>query len=646
MANKIILNCMVRNETAHVASAMAHFTSLFDEINVVDHRSEDGTLEAINAWRNEACKINSFSFDNTGYFQSEVMSFLAQSQIRAGDTDWVFFLDFDEYLPFRSREEFEQALVQHKFHPVIKMRWHNLIPTTYGISKHLGSDFLVAAEASEYVKIAIQPKLLRHHPEIQIDQGNHAAKTSVDGQHLDAEFGFGVFHIPIDGIDHLQKKIATGLAAYEGQWNKGDTELGRHWRLMDKALKGGADQQALLNSFIAHYGEDDALESIIENGSGLLSTEDLYEKLYRKLTLNVAGVDVASPQGRPSQDIQSPIVLSLNDEGMVECMPPIVPPPAQESYKPTNGIKAAALPATNELLSGLSSTADLDAFLGRSVHKIDVFTPTAWGGHIPFMFALIETLRPRRFVELGSHYGASFFAACQTIKRLNLPSCGIAIDLWEGDPQAGFYGEEVYNSFEGLRTKNFSDQSRSIRSYFIDAAPNFEEKSLDLIHIDGLHTFEAVQEDYETWRPKLTDNGVIIFHDTNEYQTGFGVWDFFAQIRNEATASFEFKHTHGLGVMAFGDVTKNPMISVLNMMNADPMKAELHFARQGELAEIEALFAFSKARSSGDSRRIGQHHISDADLLGTRTKVLINLILTRFKLRRKRKMAQKAQAEE
>jgi len=254
-------------------------------------------------------------------------------------------------------------------------------------------------------------------------------------------------------------------------------------------------------------------------------------------------------------------------------------------------------------------------------------------------------LRPRRFTELGSHYGASFFAACQTIKRLGLPSCATAVDLWEGDPQAGFYGEEVYSSFETLRKQHFHGQSRSIRSYFVDAAPHFADHSLDLIHIDGLHTYEAVKEDYETWHPKLTEHGVMIFHDTNEYQTGFGVWDFFAQIRQEATASFEFKHTHGLGVMAFGDPAKNPMISVLRMMNDDPVKTERHFSRQGALVEKEARFEFTQAGpDTSDQLRVGSHDISDQDLLSTRTKVLLKMIVKRHKLRKERRAVQRAQS--
>ncbi len=36
----------------------------------------------------------------------------------------------------------------------------------------------------------------------------------------------------------------------------------------------------------------------------------------------------------------------------------------------------------------------------------------------------------RRYVELGSHYGCSFFAACQAVRRFGTDAECVAIDTW------------------------------------------------------------------------------------------------------------------------------------------------------------------------------------------------------------------------
>lgn len=68
-------------------------------------------------------------------------------------------------------------------------------------------------------------------------------------------------------------------------------------------------------------------------------------------------------------------------------------------------------------------------FLEPSGTRVETLTLTSWGGHMPFMFCLMNYLRPRTFVELGTHFGVSFFAASQAIREFNLNRTPTVIDL-------------------------------------------------------------------------------------------------------------------------------------------------------------------------------------------------------------------------
>ncbi|MER0240311.1 glycosyltransferase [Fulvimarina sp. MAC8] len=177
---------------------------------------------------------------------------------------------------------------------------------------------------------------------------------------------------------------------------------------------------------------------------------------------------------------------------------------------------------------------------------------SAWLEHAPFLSWVIERVKPSRFVELGTHTGYSYFAACETVKLLGLGTNCHAIDTFAGDEHAGFYDDEIYHDVT-RRNADYAGFSSIHRMTFADALDKFEDNSVDLLHIDGRHFYEDVKEDYETWTRKLTNNAIVLFHDTNVRERDFGVWKLFSELKADYPF-FEFFHNHGLGVIAFGTV--------------------------------------------------------------------------------------------
>jgi hypothetical protein len=204
--------------------------------------------------------------------------------------------------------------------------------------------------------------------------------------------------------------------------------------------------------------------------------------------------------------------------------------------------------------------------------------PSAWWGHVPFGHWLVAGTAPRLVVELGTHTGVSYGAFCRAAAERSPGTRCVAIDTWEGDEQAGEYGEAVFAELRAWHDSRFAGFSRLLRARFDEARRLFAPGSIDLLHIDGLHSYEAVRHDWETWRPALSDRAVVLFHDIAVRDEGFGVWRLWEELR-ALRPHFTFGHSYGLGVLAVGG---NPPAAVAALCAASGTAAE---------AEVQRVFA-------------------------------------------------------
>jgi hypothetical protein len=198
-----------------------------------------------------------------------------------------------------------------------------------------------------------------------------------------------------------------------------------------------------------------------------------------------------------------------------------------------------------------------------------------WAGHKFFAYDLVANMKPKRIVELGTHYGTSLWSFSQAVKDQNIETELNAVDNWEGEKHAGFYGEEVFETVNQIKDAFYSDlKINLIRRDFDDALSEFEDGSIDILHIDGLHTYEAVKHDFKSWLPKMKDDGIVLFHDIVVTRGDFGVFRLWGELK-EKYESMEFRHSYGLGILFMG---KNQIIN---------QKEQLEFYYSYLLEDIE-----------------------------------------------------------
>jgi glycosyltransferase involved in cell wall biosynthesis len=214
-------------------------------------------------------------------------------------------------------------------------------------------------------------------------------------------------------------------------------------------------------------------------------------------------------------------------------------------------------------------------------------TPSsAWVQHIPFAMYLIQVLRPEILVELGVYNGDSYCSFCQAVQELKLNTRCFAVDTWRGDEQGGFFGSEVLEDLQAHHDPLYGSFSSFLQCSFDDALPNFADGTIDLLHIDGYHTYAAVKHDFDSWLPKMSRRGVILLHDTTVRERSFGVWRVWDEVK-QAYPNFSFPHGHGLGVLGVGKDQPKFLLDLFQASKEESAAIHKFFLQLGERITLQ-----------------------------------------------------------
>lgn len=117
-------------------------------------------------------------------------------------------------------------------------------------------------------------------------------------------------------------------------------------------------------------------------------------------------------------------------------------------------------------------------------------------------------------VQIGVYRGKSVCALKDLILQKNLTV--LAVDIFECN-ELGFFKNEFEQNIKNFNLEN------NVKTYMmtsVEASKYVSDKSIDLIFIDGDHSYDAVKLDIKSWSPKLKHDGIICGHD---YSTWHGV---------------------------------------------------------------------------------------------------------------------------
>lgn len=247
---------MIRDEKGILETFCAHALSLFDRIILIDHLSSDGTREYIKLLSEKHPNIEYYFFEEPGYYQAELMTWAAKNLVNNEVPGWVFFLDADEFLPFKSKEEFDRKLSQFGSSPVIFMPWLNLVPLDMESGRVINQFFLKPPKPSRHRKIAFQPSLIPS-SDYFVVQGNHAffIGTNSSKVKFPAKKSFPIYHLPIRTKRQLQQKILNGVKSYRHMGRDRNGKIGSHWDEIHQIMENTSLTDEMMAGIAAQYSD-------------------------------------------------------------------------------------------------------------------------------------------------------------------------------------------------------------------------------------------------------------------------------------------------------------------------------------------------------------------------------------------------------
>jgi predicted O-methyltransferase YrrM len=142
---------------------------------------------------------------------------------------------------------------------------------------------------------------------------------------------------------------------------------------------------------------------------------------------------------------------------------------------------------------------------------------------------------PKVVVEIGTARGGTFFLWCRIAAH---NATLISIDKPGGDYGAG-YTEEETEQFASYATNGQSTEFLMLDSHH-DSTRNklsslLRNQRIDLLFLDGDHTYDGVRTDYNMYEPFVEPGGLIVFHDIVQHsplaEENVEVYKFWSNLR-------------------------------------------------------------------------------------------------------------------
>jgi len=182
----------------------------------------------------------------------------------------------------------------------------------------------------------------------------------------------------------------------------------------------------------------------------------------------------------------------------------------------------------------------------------DLIRPLQVRSEILKLLEIIKLRKSKYILEIGTSNGGTLFLFTRVASD---DACIISIDLPLGPYGGGYPSWKIpfFKSFAKDRQKIFLLRLDSHLEFSLEKIKSLlAGKELDLLFIDGDHSYEGVKTDFHMYKPLVRKEGLIIFHDivpviSDSGCQGSKFWNE-VRLRYETTEIIENNKQNGFGL--------------------------------------------------------------------------------------------------
>jgi cephalosporin hydroxylase len=146
-------------------------------------------------------------------------------------------------------------------------------------------------------------------------------------------------------------------------------------------------------------------------------------------------------------------------------------------------------------------------------------------------FRIVQELNPKIIVEIGTASGGTLFLSANVAD----PEKIVSIDLPYGSFGGGYSSWKIpfYKSLARKSVIKLIRADSHLQSTLEETKKELKNRPVDILFIDGDHTYEGIAKDFQMYSPLVKKGGIVAFHDivVHDKSSGCEVSEFWNKIK-------------------------------------------------------------------------------------------------------------------